>query len=127
MVDNHTQNPFHIEHGIDVTQQDTTGLGIVLLTALADRQWVEEEDLAKNLNLPPKMVRKAMRFFEQVGWTSLRQSAGAEDLGRLTVLATAVAPSSQGGTWQLKRLTEVHKLPVCAQRTYKANSDAAGF
>jgi hypothetical protein len=47
-------------------QQDTSGLAIVLLTALAEKQWVEEDVLARDLNLPPKMVRKAMRYFEQV-------------------------------------------------------------
>ncbi|WIA30223.1 hypothetical protein OEZ86_000314 [Tetradesmus obliquus] len=46
-------------------QQDTSGLAIVLLTALAEKQWVEEDVLARDLNLPPKMVRKAMRYFEQ--------------------------------------------------------------
>jgi hypothetical protein len=53
-------------------QQDTSGLAIVLLTALAEKQWVEEDVLARDLNLPPKMVRKAMRYFEQVrcGWCS---------------------------------------------------------
>jgi hypothetical protein len=47
-------------------QQDTSGLAIVLLTALVEKQWVEEDVLARDLNLPPKMVRKAMRYFEQV-------------------------------------------------------------
>jgi hypothetical protein len=53
-------------------QQDTSGLAVVLLTALAEKQWVEEDVLARDLNLPPKMVRKAMRYFEQVGcgWCS---------------------------------------------------------
>eukprot|EP00882_Tetradesmus_deserticola_P023359 GHRQ01025418.1.p1 GENE.GHRQ01025418.1~~GHRQ01025418.1.p1 ORF type:complete len:198 (+),score=65.22 GHRQ01025418.1:149-742(+) len=46
-------------------QQDTSGLAIVLLTALVEKQWVEEDVLARDLNLPPKMVRKAMRYFEQ--------------------------------------------------------------
>lgn len=50
-----------------VVQQDTTGLGIILLTALTDEQWIEEDEFARKLNLPPKMVRKAMRYLEQVG------------------------------------------------------------
>lgn len=47
-------------------QQDTTGLGIILLNALTEEQWVEEDDFARKLNLPPKMVRKAIRYLEQV-------------------------------------------------------------
>jgi hypothetical protein len=55
-------------------QQDTTGLGIILLTALTEEQWVEEDDFARKLNLPPKMVRKAIRYLEQVRGVSLEQS-----------------------------------------------------
>jgi hypothetical protein len=47
-------------------QQDTTGLGVILLTALTEEQWVEEDDFARKLNLPAKMVRKALRYLEQV-------------------------------------------------------------
>lgn len=47
-------------------QQDTRGLGVVILTALTEEQWVEEDEFARKLNLPPKVVRKAMRFLEQV-------------------------------------------------------------
>lgn len=50
---------------------DTTGLGIVLLTALAERQWVKEDDLARDLSLHPKMVRRALRYLEQVRPTLL--------------------------------------------------------
>jgi hypothetical protein len=46
-------------------QADSTGLGVVLLTALSQRQWVEEDELARSLSLQPKLVRRAMRFFEQ--------------------------------------------------------------
>lgn len=48
-------------------QADTTGLGVVLLTALTERQWVDEDDLAAELKLHPKMVRRALRYLEQVG------------------------------------------------------------
>lgn len=47
-------------------QQDTTGLGVILLTSLTEEQWVEEDDMARKLNLPNKMVRKALRYLEQV-------------------------------------------------------------
>lgn len=48
-------------------QQDTTGLGVIILSALTEEQWIEEDEFARKLNLPPKVVRKAMRFLEQVG------------------------------------------------------------
>lgn len=49
----------------------------MLLTALAEKQWVEEDVLARDLNLPPKMVRKAMRYFEQVRWLATTTAADA--------------------------------------------------
>ncbi|GBF98212.1 hypothetical protein Rsub_10712 [Raphidocelis subcapitata] len=42
-------------------QNDTTGLGRVLLAALTERQWVKEDELASDLNLQPKMARRALR------------------------------------------------------------------
>jgi DNA-binding GntR family transcriptional regulator len=39
---------------------------VILLTALTEEQWVEEDDFARKLNLPAKMVRKALRYLEQV-------------------------------------------------------------
>jgi hypothetical protein len=47
-------------------KNDTTGLGRVLLGALTERQWVKEDDLASDLSLHPKMVRRALRYLEQV-------------------------------------------------------------
>jgi hypothetical protein len=51
---------------IVLLQQDTSGLGVILLTSLTEEQWVEEDDMARKLNLPNKMVRKALRYLEQV-------------------------------------------------------------
>lgn len=48
-------------------QLETRGLGVVLLGVLTERQWVKEDDLAKETNLHPKMVRRALRYLEQVG------------------------------------------------------------
>jgi hypothetical protein len=44
----------------------TSGLGIILLTALTERQWVKEDDLAADLHLHLKVVRKGMRYLEEV-------------------------------------------------------------
>ncbi|KAI8465210.1 MAG: hypothetical protein J3K34DRAFT_488759 [Monoraphidium minutum] len=44
---------------------DTTGLGRVLLAALTEEAWVKEDDLARRLNLQPKMVRRTLRYLEQ--------------------------------------------------------------
>ncbi|KAL6131398.1 hypothetical protein ACLB2K_069774 [Fragaria x ananassa] len=44
---------------------DNRGIGVVVLEALSRRQWVREEDLAKDLNLNSKQLRRTLRFFEE--------------------------------------------------------------
>ncbi|CAN8231267.1 unnamed protein product [Cochlearia groenlandica] len=46
-------------------KSDSRGTGVVVLDALTRRQWVREEDLAKDLRLPPKQLRKIIRYFEE--------------------------------------------------------------
>ncbi|KAJ1695308.1 hypothetical protein LUZ63_012006 [Rhynchospora breviuscula] len=44
---------------------DNRGIAVVVLDALARRQWVREEDLAKALKLHSKQLRRILRFFEE--------------------------------------------------------------
>ncbi|KAK1384020.1 General transcription factor IIE subunit 1 [Heracleum sosnowskyi] len=44
---------------------DNRGLAVVVLDALTRRQWVREEDLAKNLRMHTKQLRRILRFFEE--------------------------------------------------------------
>ncbi|RZC54272.1 hypothetical protein C5167_013126, partial [Papaver somniferum] len=41
------------------------GMAFVVLLALTRRQWVREDDLAKDLKLSPKQLRQTLRFFEK--------------------------------------------------------------
>ncbi|GAA0148045.1 general transcription factor [Lithospermum erythrorhizon] len=47
------------------TRSDNRGIAVVVLDALTRRQWVREEDLAKDLKLQTKQLRRTLRFFEQ--------------------------------------------------------------
>lgn len=44
---------------------DNRGMAVVVLDALTRRQWVREEDLAKDLKLHSKQLRRTLRFFEE--------------------------------------------------------------
>ncbi|CAA0808619.1 Transcription factor TFIIE- alpha subunit [Striga hermonthica] len=44
---------------------DNRGIAVVILDALTRRQWVREEDLAKDLKLHTKQLRRTLRFFEE--------------------------------------------------------------
>lgn len=78
-------------------QADTTGLGIIVLAALTERQWVEEDEFARSLNLPPKMVRKAVRYLEEVRCV-LCWGCKAEVAGAATAAADGPARFAQGGS-----------------------------
>ncbi|KAL5727606.1 hypothetical protein ACHQM5_000785 [Ranunculus cassubicifolius] len=46
-------------------RSDNRGMAVVILDALTRRQWVREEDLAKDLKLHTKQLRRTLRFFEE--------------------------------------------------------------
>ncbi|CAM8936225.1 unnamed protein product [Rhodiola kirilowii] len=56
---------FKGEHQQKSTRSDNRGIAVVVLDALTRRQWVREEDLAKDLKLHGKQLRRCLRFFEE--------------------------------------------------------------
>lgn len=47
------------------SRSDNRGMAVVILDALTRRQWVREEDLAKDLKIHLKQLRRTLRFFEE--------------------------------------------------------------
>ncbi|KAL8152401.1 hypothetical protein V2J09_010161 [Rumex salicifolius] len=47
------------------TRSDNRGIAVIILDALTRRQWVREEDLAKDLKIHTKQLRRTLRFFEE--------------------------------------------------------------
>lgn len=76
-------------------QFDTRGLGIVLLDALARREWVREEDLADSLRISAGLARKALRFLE--GERLVRREHRKEGKRHGAVPGTTGGPDGQGG------------------------------
>lgn len=48
-----------------IGRSDNRGIAVIVLDALTRRQWVREEDLAKDLKVHSKQLRRALRFFEE--------------------------------------------------------------
>nr|DAD35239.1 TPA_asm: hypothetical protein HUJ06_005879 [Nelumbo nucifera] len=75
-------------------RSDNRGMAVVILDALTRRQWVREEDLAKDLKLHSKQLRRTLRFFEEeklVTRDHRRETAkGAK------IFSAAVAATSDG-------------------------------
>ncbi|XP_027904288.1 general transcription factor IIE subunit 1-like [Vigna unguiculata] len=53
------------ENQVKSGRSDNRGIAVVILDALTRRQWVREEDLAKDLKLHTKQLRRTLRFFEE--------------------------------------------------------------
>ncbi|KAL8129448.1 hypothetical protein V2J09_018603 [Rumex salicifolius] len=47
------------------TRSDNRGMAVIVLDALTRRQWVREEDFAKDLGIHIKQLRRTLRFFEE--------------------------------------------------------------
>ena len=48
-----------------LSQVNTTGIAIVILDHLAQKEWVREEYLLQELRIAPKLLLRALRFLEQ--------------------------------------------------------------
>lgn len=53
------------------SQAEFIGLGVITLDALTRREWVKEDELASELKAHPKVLRRVLRYFEQVKAVSM--------------------------------------------------------
>ena len=49
-----------------MSQAPIIGLGVIISDSLLRREWVKEDELAADLKVHPRILRKALRWFEQV-------------------------------------------------------------
>ncbi|KAK7265026.1 hypothetical protein RJT34_32642 [Clitoria ternatea] len=73
-------------------RSDNRGIAVVVLDALTRRQWVREEDLAKDLKLHTKQLRRTLRFFEEekiIARDHRRETAKGAKIYSAAVAATA--------------------------------------
>ncbi|OAY36125.1 general transcription factor IIE subunit 1 [Manihot esculenta] len=73
-------------------RSDNRGIAVVVLDALTRRQWVREEDLAKDLKLHSKQLRRTLRFFEEeklIARDNRKETAKGAKIYSAAVAATA--------------------------------------
>ncbi|GLJ27220.1 hypothetical protein SUGI_0533660 [Cryptomeria japonica] len=73
-------------------RSDNRGMAVVVLDALTRRQWVKEDDLAKDLKLHSKQLRRTLRFFEEerlITRDHRRETAKGAKVFNAAVAATA--------------------------------------
>ncbi|KAF4373275.1 hypothetical protein G4B88_007288 [Cannabis sativa] len=92
-------------------RSDNRGIAVVVLDALTRRQWVREEDLAKDLKLHSKQLRRTLRFFEEeklVTRDHRRETAkGAK------IFSAAVAATVDGHTKEGDEKIKMHTHSYC--------------
>lgn len=50
-----------------VPQVDTSGLGVILIDYMVNQEWKQEEEIARDIKVHPKLLRKALKYLERVG------------------------------------------------------------
>ena len=91
-------------------QAPFVGLGAVALDALTRREWVKEDELAEQLKVHPKVLRRVLRYLEQArraawpAWAAfLALPASAERVRTASpVRATPFAPCIESCTDQVR-------------------------
>lgn len=86
-------------------RSDNRGIAVVVLDALTRRQWVREEDLAKDLKLHLKQLRRTLRFFEEeklVTRDHRKETAKGAKAYSAAVAATADSLTGREGEEKIK-------------------------
>ncbi|PSS26840.1 General transcription factor IIE subunit 1 like [Actinidia chinensis var. chinensis] len=87
-------------------RSDNRGIAVVVLDALTRRQWVREEDLAKDLKLHSKQLRRTLRFLEEeklVTRDHRKETAKGAKIFSAAIAATADGqPSGREGEEKIK-------------------------
>ncbi|WJX36534.1 hypothetical protein P8452_24400 [Trifolium repens] len=79
-------------------RSDNRGIAVVVLDALTRRQWVREEDLAKDLKLHTKQLRRSLQLFEDeniITRDHRRETAKGAKIYSAAVAATADATTGK--------------------------------
>lgn len=86
-------------------RSDNRGIAVVVLDALTRRQWVREEDLAKDLKLHSKQLRRTLRFFEEeklVTRDHRRETAKGAKIYSAAIAATGDGQQTKEGDEKIK-------------------------
>ncbi|CAN1342961.1 General transcription factor IIE subunit 1 [Linum perenne] len=78
-----------------IARSDNRGMAVVILDALTRRQWVREEDLAKDLKIHTKQLRRTLRFFEEEKLVT-RDHKGAKLYSAAVAATTEVQNGKEG-------------------------------
>ncbi|PIA63502.1 hypothetical protein AQUCO_00201090v1 [Aquilegia coerulea] len=92
-------------------RSDNRGMAVVILDALTRRQWVREEDLAKDLKLHAKQLRRTLRFFEEE--KLITRDHRKETAKGAKIFSAAVAATGDGLVKEGEEKLKLHTHSYC--------------
>ncbi|KAF6168942.1 hypothetical protein GIB67_038439 [Kingdonia uniflora] len=92
-------------------RSDNRGMAVVVLDALTRRQWVREEDLAKDLKLHAKQLRRTLRFFEEE--KLITRDHRKETAKGAKIFSAAIAATGAGQTGKEEEKLKLHTHSYC--------------
>ncbi|KAK9822848.1 hypothetical protein WJX81_003226 [Elliptochloris bilobata] len=101
------------------------GLGAITLDALTRREWVKEDELAQQLKVHPKVLRRVLRYLEQeqlVAREHRREKDAREQPKRGGTPASTAGPEPSGGSGSVagEALDESEDMPRSFVHSYCA-------
>ncbi|KAL6182939.1 hypothetical protein ACLB2K_044351 [Fragaria x ananassa] len=94
-------------------RSDNRGLAVVVLDALSRRQWVREEDLAKDLKLHSKQLRRTLRFFEEEKLVTRDHRKETAKGAKIFSAAVAATADGQQHTKEGEEKIKLHTHSYC--------------
>ncbi|XP_027332502.1 general transcription factor IIE subunit 1-like isoform X1 [Abrus precatorius] len=94
-------------------RSDNRGIAVVILDALTRRQWVREEDLAKDLKLHTKQLRRTLRFFEEEKIITREYRRETAKGAKLYSAATAATADVQLNAKEGEEKVKLHTHSYC--------------
>ncbi|KAK8694321.1 hypothetical protein V6N13_071875 [Hibiscus sabdariffa] len=92
---------------------DSRGIAVVVLDALTRRQWVREEDLAKELKLHSKQLRRILRLFEEEKLVTRDHRRETAKGAKIYSAAVAATVENQVGGKEGEEKIKLHTHSYC--------------
>ncbi|KAK9105591.1 hypothetical protein Scep_022435 [Stephania cephalantha] len=102
-------------------RSDNRGMAVVVLDALTRRQWVREEDLAKDLKLHSKQLRRTLRYFEEEKLVTRDHRKETAKGARIFSAAVAATGDGQSSGKDGEEKLKLHTHSYCCLDYAQAN------
>lgn len=101
------------DHQPRTGRSDNRGIAVVVLDALTRREWVKEENLAKDLKLHSKQLRRTLRFFEEEKLIARDHRKETSKVAKIHNAAVAATTDGQSNGREGESKEKLHTHSYC--------------